>query len=466
MAEKTPHNDLIEEISATFHTYLKKGVRIGSVIGKSIEDLPIQNIEELIQIYFILTDNEVLQSMPEITPSIGVVEYIEKLPNRLQSLPTSTATTRTTTIGHIEGRIDWQGTIEARSQTNPSDVRRFKCATPEETHSDPNNRVLKELLNKIRDALDTLEFALDGDGGFAWLGPWHEANAGQARIFREDILQNVHIERITVDESVSDRTIRSVKQSRHELYREAAELLQYYRQLMRYEGRQADAKQLLRSFFITPENTKRGKETLFELYWIFKLLQTFERPKFKLVTPGTNEVAKWSTPTHQYRMYHDCSGSDKLTYRITNDDLRKDSEQQSQLTNFSQQRIEVLDKKRDISEQWLGKKTRKDQWVGRPDIILEQYNDNGELQGVFVGDAKYSHDPSYLSSGIEEVLEYTHLVQSDGDYLKTKVGDRVEWISGGLFTDASQLDAVVNDEITVLHTDVNPSDFPLPWTEV
>lgn len=465
MPEKTPHNELIEEISATFHTYLKKGVRIGSIIGESIENLPIQNIEQLIQIYFVLSNNENLQSIPETTPSIGTVEYIEKLPDRLQSLPTSTATTRTTTIGHVEGRIDWQGTIEARSQTNPADVRRFECATPEETYSDPNNRVLKELLNKIKDALDTLEFALDGGDEFAWLGPWHEANAGQARLFREDVLQNVHVERITIDKPVSDRTIRSIKQSRHELYQEAAELLQYYRQLMRYEGRQAEAKQLLRSFFIAPPNTKRGKEKLFELYWIFRLLESFDNPKFELITPGTNEVARWSTPTYQYRMYHDCSGSEMLTYRITNDDLQENSGTQSKPDDFLQRRVNILDKKREIGEEWLGKKTRRDQWVGRPDIILEQYDNDGELQGIFVGDAKYSHDPSYLASGIEEVLEYTHLVQSNGAYLKTEGEDRIEWISGGLFTDANQLDIIVNDEITVLHTNADLPNSSLPWTD-
>lgn len=465
MAGKTPHEELIETISENFHTYLKKGVRFGSVISESMDNLPVYDIEELLSIYFVLTDTETMQSIQGTTPSVGVVEFIEKLPKRLQSLPTSTATTRTTTRDHVEGRIDWPRTIETRLQTNPADTRRFECAMSEETYSSPNNQVLKQLLNHIKNALDSLEFALTGSEGFEWVRPWHESSQGRAQLFREDILQNVHIQRISVTEKLSDRTIRSVTRSRHNLYREAAELLQYYRRLMRYEGSQLDAKQLLQSFFIAPLDSDRGTQTLFELYWIFRLLDTFENPKFNLITPGTNEVAQWKTDTHQYRMFHDCSGSGALTYRIDNNDLQAEVDSADTSFGYLKRRIKILERKRKLGQQWFDKTPQQRQWAGRPDIILEQYTHDGVLRGVFVGDAKYSQDTSYFMDGVEEILEYLYLVRSRDEYLKESSEESIEWVFGGLFTDGPEQNVATDEDVIIAHTDSDLTTLPFPWMD-
>lgn len=465
MTEKTPREDLIQEISGDFNTYLKKGVRFGSLIGEIDTNMDIYDVDTLLRIFFVLTKKGHFDNMDINTPPVGVNEFVEELPQKLRNLPTSTTTQRAVTQGLVEGRIDWQQTVQHRMQTNPVDTQRFSCEVPEESYSDSNNVVLKHLLEIIDSILnDDLAFALEQTDGYDWLGRWNSDRGSLAETFREDIMQNIYIGRIdTADTHVTDRMIESVSKSRHDIFSKAAQLLQYYRRLMRHEINQTEAKLLLRSIFITPEDD----DTLFELYWIFRLLDLFDNPKFRLITKGTNEIATWISNDKMYRMFHNCAGSNGLELRITNSDLQEELPNGGQNTidsmNYMERLITIIERKNEISVEVFDIDTEKRQWTGRPDIILEEYTGEGELNGVFIGETKYSRSSSYLSKGLEEILEYLHLVRQGDSYLTHNSDSEIEWIQAGLFADGLEFGDHSDENVEIISPESDLSSSRFSW---
>jgi len=56
-------------------------------------------------------------------------------------------------------------------------------------------------------------------------------------------------------------------------------------------------------------------------------------------------------------------------------------------------------------------------YSGRPDIMIEEYEDN-RLTKLWIGEVKYTDLDQTFSRGLKELVEYLYLVQNqDGDYL-------------------------------------------------
>lgn len=447
MAKKTQPEAIIDAIKADFHTYLRKGVRLDSIIGEAHTDLDIADVESLLRVHFVLT------SGGDRAGEVGVIDFVDELPNRIRRLKTTTTGRRETVHGEIRGTVDHHETLKRRSQLGRLSEPLFVCLQREKHFDTQENLVLKHLLAVIRDILQTdLQSILDDPAGYEWLDYWTTATdhddelpyEGLIRMYRE----NIYLQRISVaDNDVTARMIESVKRSRSELYRDAATLLDRYRRLMRRQLTDQEAREVLNNTMITPH----AHETLFELYWIFRLLRSFEGVEFRVIREGRSPViASWNSMGSRYTLYHDATG-DHSRFREELDDSPAEGD------GFQFRIHEVLRTWQELGDQLLNRGGTDTLWGGRPDIVLEKTalgeDEPNELEQVFVGEVKYTTDPNYAATGLRELLEYMAFVrrESDQDYVEAQedVLDSTN-VHGLLFVDQMEVNSAETEGINIV----------------
>jgi len=286
---KTPSEALISDIAEDFHTYLRHGVRVDSVVGKAHAELDIEDLDSLLRVHFVLTQAD------DGADNVGVVDFIQNLEGRLRRLKTSTARTQESFHGEIRGRVDWQATAKERSRSGRPDQRLFVCTKPEVDYEMPENLVLKRLLTVVRDIVTTeLDQAMDNTEDNQWLGSWitpTEDGRTGLEILHRAYEENIYLQRISAErQDVTDRMIQDVRRSRNSLYRSAARLLDRYRQLRNQELDSKEVREVLNRTLIAPEAT----DVVFELYWVFRILDQYSNVTY-LPLSGDNRsmVARW-----------------------------------------------------------------------------------------------------------------------------------------------------------------------------
>jgi len=308
---KTTEEALLGEIADDFQTYLRKGVRFDRVIGSAHADLDIDDIETLLRIHFVLTDAE------DDSSEVGVLDFMRQLEDRIRQMKTTTAPESFQYRGEIRGQIDWQGTVKTRARAGRLDEPLFVCTQPEEHYNIDENLVLKRLLTIIHEIVtDDLAYALDNPEGYDWLNEWvtpHTGGSGRGVESAAEMLdriyeQNIYLQRINVvDTDITDRTIESVKRSRSQFYQDAAVLLDRYRQLMNHELDSTEARDILNHTLIAPANT----DTLFELYWVFRVLDSYEGVEYRVLTDSRDSpsmIATWEQDGSRFVLSHDATG--------------------------------------------------------------------------------------------------------------------------------------------------------------
>ena len=81
---------------------------------------------------------------------IGVIDFIEKLPEQLRRIKTTTKMETEIFDGEVKGRINWKDTIKERSKQYPLNKTQFACNTQEKNYEIAENQVLKSLLEHLR----------------------------------------------------------------------------------------------------------------------------------------------------------------------------------------------------------------------------------------------------------------------------------------------------------------------------
>lgn len=444
MASPTDTTEIVEAIRGDFHTYLRKGVRIEGVVGDAHAGLDIADIESLLRIHFVLTergDNR----------EVGVIDFVDRLSDRIRRLKTETAGKREEFRGTIRGHVDWHESAKRRSRAgNPSEPR-FVCVQQERHYNIEENLVLKRLLTIIRDILDNeLQPALEEPAGFDWLEYWspggYDLNDPPHKRLTRLYENNVYLQRIDVDETeITPRMIESVKRSRSNLYRDAAQLLDLYRRLMRHQLSDEEVRDLLNHTMIQPNEVS----TLFELYWIFRLLNSFDNVTYRVIRDDdTSVIASWEDEAFSYRLYHDATG-DELSF---SEDLSRETIEED---GFLFRTQAVLKKWQALSEQLLDRGGSDKLWGGRPDIILERSTKGDEptLDRVFIGEVKYTTDVDYAATGLRELLEYMAFVRrsSTDEYVEAQqdvLSSRA--VRGLLFVDQIDTQPGGGEDITIL----------------
>jgi hypothetical protein len=424
---KTSADILLEEVADDFNQFLMYG-NLSSFTQKIEPNLNIDNLAKLLRIHYVLT-------MSKDGGRVGVIDFVEQLTERLRRIKTTVKKETERFEGEVKGRINWKHTIRDRYNRNPKDRSSFICDKREINYDIAENLVLKSLLQIIHNII-YYDLNVAFENRYKWLKGWVEEK-GLKEILNQLFFRNVYLKRINLSESaVTERMINKSSKSRSALYREAAELLARYRKLMTYELDSSEAKELLNNTFIEPDKA----DTLFELYWIIKIIKQFKNPKFHLIERGTNIVASWEIGQETYKIFHDSVGSFEF-----NEDIDKISRSLIDKDNFLGRELKVLGK----IEQLTGKKAD-NLWGGRPDIILEKHDKDGRLVSIFIGEVKYTQDRGYAIQGLKELLEYMALIKKNGTYVEKykHLFDGLIKIKGCLF-----LDSIDDEDLNIKRND-------------
>lgn len=439
---KATTNALLEEIANDFTQYLKAGkFRDLTSFSKKIDpNLNINEIDKLLRIHFVLTEKDK-------TNEVGVIDFIKQLSQRIRRIKTTVKHSTKLFKGEVRGRIDWKDTFCQRYNQNPKDKTLFVCDQRERNYDIPENLVLKRLLQIIHEIIyNDLKLALENE--YEWLKAWVDEKK-LVEILKSLFLRNVYLRRINLEDvNITDRMIDRALKSRLLLYKDAAVLLSRYRKLINYEFDSKEAKELLNNTFIRPEKA----EVLFELYWIIKIIKNFKNARFRLIEPGNNIVAEWEDNGYIYRIYHNSTGSFRFI-----ETLKEINKKIKEKNNYLGRELKVLKK----LEEMVGKESDS-LWGGRPDIVLERYNQNNDLESIFIGEVKYTDDKNYAIQGLKELLEYIALIKSDKEkYIENyrNLFGKLKKVRGGLFVDEiNDLCIKEDDEIKIIMFGKDKSD--------
>jgi len=420
---KTTPDKLINEIGDNFNMFLKAGIRVDSFSKKIDPELNINNLNKLLRIHFVLTDE--------------VIDFVQALPKRVRRIKTTVDKRSQILNGEVKGRIEWDKTIKERCKCNYGDLTLFVCNQTEKNYNISENIVLKCLLSIIHSIIfEDLKPAIDKE--YRWIGRWTEQKKLKTTL-EEVFLRNIYIKRITSDDTeITERMIHSVSKSRNKLYRDAAKLLLRYNKIMKHDLDPKEAKELLRNTFIKPEKT----EVLFELYWVIKMIEAKSRKELKDIRfnliDGTNHiVAEWDDGDWTYRIYHDSVGT-KFQFLERFEEVSKDIKSLGGDGYLIREGM-VFGKWQDLCSKVFSLEKGDSFWGGRPDILLEKCKkDSDKPEQVFIGEVKYTDSVEYAAQGLRELLEYMALIKlkSSSKYFEEKENifksDKVE---GYLFVD-------------------------------
>ncbi|MFD1588144.1 hypothetical protein ACFR9U_14260 [Halorientalis brevis] len=414
---RTPAEELVREIASSFSVYLGRGIQLDSILENVDPTLNIENIDELLDIHFLLSGEKLspqaeqrpprLEVDVPVTLDYGVMDFISLLRRRLRRLYTTTKRETQQFEGQLRGRINWQETIKARYREGNPDSLTFACELTEETVTTPENLVLWELLTTIHDAHSRASDIVDQDEA-TWFDLWLDDSMLQNHL--EAGLSDVYLSSLKdADVTVSDRMIRAVSESRSPLYREAADLLNWYRRLKRHDIDDSEAKSLLGRQLFYPDPKREDYDevpTLFELYWVFRLLEAYDNPRLRLITGPTDLVAAWRESETQYELYHNWTGGNMLTFKppvFDREDLAESKDEDRYLRRLDH----LLNTQARSTEAVFGHQRPTSPDERRPDFVLLRRDvDTDEIERIAIGEVKYTRLQSTAADGLEELLEY------------------------------------------------------------
>jgi tellurite resistance-related uncharacterized protein len=226
---------------------------------------------------------------------------------------------------------------------------------------------------------------------------------------------------------------------------------------MNYELDSAEARDILNHTLIAPENT----ETLFELYWVFRVLAAYEDVEYRVLTDGRDRpstIATWEQDESRFVLSHDSTG-ESLTFSESIDSAEIEPD------GYLYRMDQVLTRWQSLSEDILGRGGSNSLWGGRPDIVLERYQkteaDNWELEQVFLGEVKYTQNIDYVATGLRELLEYIAFVKrSTTDEYVESPDELLESVTvkGLLFVDelARETPVEYDDDIKIIQYPQSP----------
>jgi len=423
---KASSENLRQKISNNLITFLMQGVQLDSFTQQIDTDINIDKMEKLLKIHFVLKDD--------------VIEFVQDLPKEVRRIKTTVNKTHEKASNEIRGKIDWQRTIKSRYKTNPRDKSKFVISRTEQNYNTTENIILKKLLSIINNIVFQL---LDNviEKQYEWVEDWWQDEESLRETVKKIYHRNIYMRRIEIetDTNITPRMISDTIKSRNQFYSRAAELLRCYRNLLNYNIEPEEAEEVLQNTFIKPEKT----DVLFELYWVFQILQKVEGEDvtFHLIEGGKNIVAEWEDENYTYKLYHDSTGS--LAWNENSGDMNTPEED-----GYLYREKKTIDKWQNmIKDLFINQSVSDVLWGGRPDIIIEKYEQNTEeLSELFIGEVKYTQRKKYITKGLKELLEYIALAKENTAYITEKENLFDANIKGALFTDNTDGIDIENQE--------------------
>lgn len=386
---------LVKEVEAELVTFLQSGTIAERDVVSTLDftDLEIDDFARLKRIHYCLSDS--------------VVDFVEKLPERVRSIKTSSQRERITSRGEIRGSVDWNQTTKLRHTESYGDRTLFACETPYEEYDTPENLVLKKLLWLVhRTTSRELErFNYD----------WRREQWSADDIREFDLLysRNVHINRIRNGEDIvpTARDMRAARTSREALYTEAYVLYDTYRQLQAGQYDDPGVRDILRDTLVVPERIPR----LFELFCVFKIVRVlsslYPGLSLQVIEPGSAAIAVLENDEQRIEVYHDRQGNLRFHESIEGVEAQ---------TPYFRRFQDVLETHAALMETFLKRGTVGTFYSGRPDVVVEVHEkdlDTGLPRRVLLGEIKYTQNEQNFSRGLRELLEYTRFARVGETYL-------------------------------------------------
>jgi hypothetical protein len=428
--EREFRDALVKDVADYFHSYIGTGVRVPGPAEMDSDEwddpTPALNIDDLrgiLRVHFLMSGASENPAVGE--ADRGVTTFMQRLPDRIRRLKSNVVVESEVVRGGVQGKIDWPGTTDMYRKQGFVDRTRFVCTRQDDDLDTTANRVLRELLLKIRSIFeDELAPAVEAPEDYPWLGEWLQRSDGESlfpmaeRVLRENsvmrdlrILEDQHPHEVR---DLSLREIRTVKQTRRPIYREAAHLLERYQALVEEQDfSEEEARGILTNGYIRPDSSKGDR--LFELYWIYSLLDGFENPGLRTIQAGTNLVAQWERDGREYELYH-TGGNHPLEFKIPLREAEAGLDTDEPHEGYFERSFAARERSIDYAYRAFSKDRRsRTMWSGTPDILLLQSDaETGNLERILVGEVKYSSNTSYLKEGIQELLEYVYLMKDEG----------------------------------------------------
>lgn len=382
--------DIVEQLGQDILVYVMSGSRAETQIAQRIkpEELSDRFVDYqlLLDLHFILRPD--------------VVDFVEKLDQRLRRIKTSTQVNRKTQRGGIEDRINWAETIKRRYSQNPKDRSIFVCDNKTVDYDIPENVVLVHLVSAINECLQDSKKFLRND--YTWNEEsWKDEEQLIDKLERI-VERNVHIDRIRSPEyyEPTERMLISAESSRQPLYTDAAELVKKRREIQ--EGDEKEMERLLDNTAITPDD----ESILFELYVLFRFIEALENVRgetvaLETIRPDQNEIARFEADPEMV-LYHDQSAGD----RGVSFELDESFDGQDNLSRSD--RVQKVAK--EFSDNYFDEGVSN--YTGRPDILVLEINDSRSNDYEYlITEVKDTTNKSTIKRGIRETLEYLAFLQ-------------------------------------------------------
>ena len=422
---KTSREYLIKEIGGELAAYLKGGKLNPSPFIRQL-NLNIENLPQLLQIHFMMKEE--------------VQDFIRLLGDRLRRVKTSTVTRNEIFFGEIKGSIDWQKTINERYKKNYRDNTIFSCNEKNRSYDIKENLVLKEFIEVLyKIFFEYIDFSKLEN--YEWL----KEGAYLKSVVKEVYERNIYLSKIRTEKSkVTDRMIEDTLKNRNNLYSESAKFLKLYRKFINFHLDEEEVYKLLADTFIYADRD----ETLFELYWVTKLIRdNAENHRLFLMDGSSNLVASWEKGEEIYEIYHDSTGGYDTVFQISLKEI-KDTD-----NPFIKRKLQAINKTSILTALLLGdneENRNKYLWRGRPDIIINiRDKATKRLKKLVLGEVKYTLNRESALVGLKELLEYVMFVK---DHRGTYLYDNSENINiqGVLFIDNISFNKIQDDTIRVV----------------
>lgn len=350
------------------------------------------DFETLVRLHFVLR--------PE------VVSFVKSLPSELRGIKTQTESVSRTVRGRVDGRINWHATVRKRYAQNPDDRSLFVCDDRTEDYDIDENLVLKKLLSIIYTTLSDCAEYLRAD--YEWVTDRWRENLELIDVLNDIVERNVHVTRIREPAAYEPtaRMVQRTSDSRNDLYRGAARLLEEYRQSI--EGEEETLRALLERTAITPDDDER----LFELFVLFKYISQIdalsdEQFELRTIETGSQEVARMENDGTEIALYHDSSGADRgLSFNTA-----PQGDDPSAFSRYEAVQHESLE----VAKQYFGTETLRHD-TGRPDVIVLEVLDDDRREYI-VTEVKHSTRMETIKTGITETLEYLAFLRQDSEFV-------------------------------------------------
>jgi len=448
--EEPDWEELVEVVAAQLVGYIGSGVTVDPVLDDFDPDLSLEGIEELLEYYFLLSGTTPppdashryeldisLEETNHITDSngtpVGVRDFVSLLPDRSRGLHLEGNEESAVFRGAAPGRVDWGKTIKHRYASGELGNQTFVSRIQSPTLVSPRNRVLYELLTTVRRIYDRFDSHTEGRSDFQWFSPWlnepdYDDSVNLRSIVETTLERRPFVHFQPEETQVSDGDIRQAATDRDAIYREAGALLETHRDLISGNMDEEQVKSFLGSQIFAPSRHGEPLSTLYELYWIFKLLDTFENPQRRLIPAIEHPdlVARWEESGYRYLLFNDWDGQfdgeQLIEIRVPDPEMIRtaEDEQDSEAGSTGGNSGPLDDLTMRFGAVGLNHSLMDSRQFGRdhdlltPDIVLLQLDAMAEertLKRAFIGEVKHSTDTEYIVDGFKRLLEYGAFVR-------------------------------------------------------